>query len=241
MEDSENIFHFDEIEESTSHSEPCKKKRRRKRKNDKGECKKEKSTIQQINDDSVITQINALQKELFDTKLKINNILSKLDFLKNSVISSDNSNKNNSKTNKKANNTSSKNNENITGKNNINKNITSKNNINNTTKNKIIKKIGNNIELKIKTIEREEDRCNISEEMRHFLQLQEENNENNEAFTIQTVVTRIHLYIRENNLQDMEKKNNILYDEHLKKLFKLKKNQKLTFFNLPKFIKKHIN
>ena len=236
MEDSENIFHSDEIEESTSHSKQCKKKRRRKRKNDKGECKKKEATTQKFDDDSVIAQINALQKELFDTKLKINNILSRLDFLKNSVIASDNSSKNNSKTNKKANNTSSKNNENITSKNNINKN--------NTTKNKRIKKIGNNIELKIKPIEREEDRCNISEEMRHFFQSQEENNVNDvndEAFTIHTVVTRIHLYIRENNLQDMEKKNNILYDEHLKKLFKLKKNQKLTFFNLPKFIKKHIN
>ena len=59
--------------------------------------------------------------------------------------------------------------------------------------------------------------------------------------TIQSVVSSIHLYIKENNLQDMEKKTNILYDEHLKKLFKLKKNQKLTFFNLPKFIKNHID
>ena len=63
---------------------------------------------------------------------------------------------------------------------------------------------------------------------------------NEDIFTIQTIVTRIHLYIKENNLQDTEQKTNILYDEHLKKLFKLKKNQKLTFFNLPKFIKIHI-
>ena len=100
--------------------------------------------------------------------------------------------------------------------------------------------------------------CHVSFEMLNFLQFIREDEEelednstrgngienyniNENNLTIQSVVSSIHLYIMKHKLQDMEKKANILYDEHLKKLFKLKKNQKLTFFNLPKFIKNHID
>ena len=258
MEDSENIFHLDEINESTSHSEPCKKKRRRRKKNDRGKDnrkdngkdngkdnrkdngKDSEKKKQQSNNEFVFKQINELHKELFDTKLKINNILSKLELLKNSIGDNDNLNNTNTKTNTKT----------------------------NKTINKKIKQIGNNVQLKIEPIIEPvkiepiniepEDRCHVSFEMLSFLKFikkdKKERNEgsnmkggkgnynvNEDNLTIQIVISSIHLYIKENNLQDMEKKNNILYDEHLKNLFKLKKNQKLTFFNLPKFIKNHID
>ena len=101
MEDSEEKFHLDEIEESDIHSEPCKKRRRRKKKNDKGKNNKnvnksnDKNTFNQKQNEKVksesnefiMKQIKELHKELFDTKLKINNILSKLDNLKNNIVS----------------------------------------------------------------------------------------------------------------------------------------------------------
>ena len=158
MEDSEDIFHLDEIEESTSHSEPCKKKRRRKKKHDKGQVNGKKGKKQYINE-SVIKQINDLQKELFDTKLKINNILSKLDLLKNSICnsnigtigrSSDNSNldslnstinNKNTKTNTKANTKANSKANTNTKTNNTNTKTNSKTNNKGKTINKRIKQI----------------------------------------------------------------------------------------------------
>ena len=55
-----------------------------------------------------------------------------------------------------------------------------------------------------------------------------------------TEVTReITTYIRNNNLQDPKNQRRILADFKLKELFKLKPNDEVTYFNLPRFISPH--
>jgi len=278
MEDSEEKFHLDEIEESDIHSEPCKKRRRRKKKNDKGKNNKnvnksnDKNTFNQKqnkkvkneSDEFIMKQIKELHKELFDTKLKINNILSKLDNLKNNIVSDNINNLKNNIVSDNINNSKKK----------------CKTNSNKPTNNKKIRKIVDNIQLKIEKVSNSyneksndklnkivsdlntkiinpEDKCRVSIEMAQFLKNIKkeklENKDNEKKFennisefdennlTIQLVISSIHIYIKNNNLQDIDKKTNILYDQQLKNLFKLKKNQKLTYFNLPKYIRNHIN
>ena len=72
----------------------------------------------------------------------------------------------------------------------------------------------------------------ISEKLANFLDI-------NTSGNLEFVMKKIHQYIIKNNLQDPENKLNILFDQELKKIFKLKKNSKLTFFNLPKYVRRH--
>ena len=83
-----------------------------------------------------------------------------------------------------------------------------------------------------------EDKCRVSIEMAQFLKNIKkeklENKDNEKKFennisefdennlTIQLVIST-YIYIKNNNLQDIDKKTNILYDQQLKNLFKLKK------------------
>lgn len=46
-------------------------------------------------------------------------------------------------------------------------------------------------------------------------------------------------YIKDNNLQNNENKKNIIPDQKLKKLLKLKKKDELTYFNLQKYMNVH--
>ena len=55
-----------------------------------------------------------------------------------------------------------------------------------------------------------------------------------------TEVTRtINEYIKKNNLQDSEDKRRILPDDKLKKILNLTAEDKLTYFNLQKYMKHH--
>ena len=53
------------------------------------------------------------------------------------------------------------------------------------------------------------------------------------------VVSRITSYVKENNLQNPESKRFIIPDEKLNKLLNLGENDKLSFFNIQSYLKKH--
>ena len=168
-------------------------------------------------------QIKELHKELFDTKLKINNILSKLDNLKNNIVSDNINNLKNNIVSDNINNSKKK----------------CKTNSNKPTNNKKIKKIVDNIQLKIEKVSNSnneksndklnkivsdlntkiinpEDKCRVSIEMAQFLKNIKkeklENKDNEKKFennisefdennlTIQLVISSIHIYIKNNNL-----------------------------------------
>ena len=74
----------------------------------------------------------------------------------------------------------------------------------------------------------------ISEELRKFLDLEKD------TLIARTEVTkRITLYCKKHSLQQDEDKRNINADATLTKLLRLGKDDKLTFFNLQKFMKVH--
>lgn len=55
-----------------------------------------------------------------------------------------------------------------------------------------------------------------------------------------TDVTReINAYIRINNLQDLDNKCKINYDDKLQALFQLNSNNELTYFNIQKYMSPH--
>ena len=74
----------------------------------------------------------------------------------------------------------------------------------------------------------------ISEELRKFLGLGKD-----ELIARTEVTKRITAYCKEHSLQMEEDKRNINADATLKKLLRLGKDDKLTFFNLQKFMKVH--
>ena len=74
----------------------------------------------------------------------------------------------------------------------------------------------------------------ISDELRKFLGL------NKDELIARTEVTKkITEYCKKHSLQVEEDKRNINPDKALKKLLRLEDGQKLTFFNLQKFMKIH--
>ena len=74
----------------------------------------------------------------------------------------------------------------------------------------------------------------ISEELATFL------GKDKETLMARTEVTKeINRYIRENNLKDPKNGRNINADSKLRKLLKLSKSDKLTFFNLQTFLSGH--
>lgn len=63
---------------------------------------------------------------------------------------------------------------------------------------------------------------------------------NNGTKIARTEVTQYLIkYIKDNNLQNNENKKNIIPDQKLKKLLKLKKKDELTYFNLQKYMNVH--
>ena len=74
----------------------------------------------------------------------------------------------------------------------------------------------------------------VSDELRKFLGLGKD-----ELIARTEVTKRITAYCKEHNLQMEEDKRNINADANLKKLLRLGKDDKLTFFNLQKFMKVH--
>ena len=74
----------------------------------------------------------------------------------------------------------------------------------------------------------------VSDELRKFLSLGAD-----ELIARTEVTKRITEYCKKNNLQNAEDRRNIHPNAALKKLLRTKKDDKLTFFNLQKFMKVH--
>ena len=74
----------------------------------------------------------------------------------------------------------------------------------------------------------------ISKELADFLKVSYD-----DKISRTDVTKRINVYIKENNLQNVDNKRVILMDDTLKKLILVPDDVDLTFFNLQKYIKHH--
>jgi chromatin remodeling complex protein RSC6 len=76
--------------------------------------------------------------------------------------------------------------------------------------------------------------CKVTKELCEFM------NKSDETEFARTEVTKsLVQYVKENHLEDINNKKNILPDEKLKNLLKIEEGQELTYFNIQKFMNKH--
>lgn len=76
--------------------------------------------------------------------------------------------------------------------------------------------------------------CNISPEMCCFFSLAQD-----QKYTKTAITKMLHLYIRDNKLQDVNDKRRIIPNEALCRLMNLEPSDKLTYFKLQDYIKHH--
>jgi chromatin remodeling complex protein RSC6 len=113
-----------------------------------------------------------------------------------------------------------------------------------------VRSLEKNINKQMKTLKKENDKnkskqqkgpsgfakpANVSSELCKFL-----NKEEGTKIARTDVAKALTTYIKTNNLQFSENKQIILPDENLKSLLGIKdKNEKITFFNIQKYMNKH--
>ena len=115
------------------------------------------------------------------------------------------------------------------------------NKLNNDVKNLQIKREKKILKLQSKSLKKNKRQpsgfarpLNVTSDLCNFM-----GKENGSKIARTEVTQYLIKYIKDNNLQNNENKKNIIPDKKLKKLLKLKKEDKLTYFNLQKYMNVH--